>query len=177
MARSVFYSFHYQNDIWRVNEDRNRWVTQGGQLASGIIYHAEFEKIKRQGDTAVCSWIDKQLENTTATIVLIGSETLERKFVQYEIRKSVERGNVILGVKIHNLEDRFGQTSVPGRINTPILMNDRMSWNSGRNMLESTRRFNEIADGIYDYVLEDGYNNLDKWVEACELKQFARRFF
>lgn len=58
MARSVFYSFHYQNDITRVmvvTEPlyRNRWLTQGGQMISGVIDCAEFEQVQRRGDFAI----------------------------------------------------------------------------------------------------------------------------
>lgn len=61
MARRVFFSFHYDNDINRSMTVRNSWVTQGKE-AAGFIDKAEFEQIKRQGDTAVHNWIDKQLE-------------------------------------------------------------------------------------------------------------------
>ena len=84
MARRVFFSFHYDNDINRSMTVRNSWVTQGKE-AAGFIDKAEFEQIKRQGDTAVHNWIDKQLEGTSVTVVLIGSETLKRPFVQYDI--------------------------------------------------------------------------------------------
>ena len=129
MARSVFYSFHYQNDISRVMTVRNRWVTYGTQIISGIIDHAEFEKVQRQGKASIERWIDQQLNGTSATVVLIGAETLNRPYVQYEIRKSRERGNAVLGV------------------------------------------FDQIAAGIYDYVLDDGYHNLDKWVDNAIRKQ------
>ena len=58
MARSVFYSFHYQNDITGGMVVRNRWVTQGGQIVSGVIDHADFEQVKRQGDAAIKRWIE-----------------------------------------------------------------------------------------------------------------------
>ena len=80
MARSVFYSFHY-DDISRVNVVRNHWVTKGGQIVSGVIDHVEFEKVKRQGDLAIKKWIDSQIKGTTATVVLIGTETLKRPYV------------------------------------------------------------------------------------------------
>lgn len=70
---------------------RNSWVTQGKE-AAGFIDKAEFEQIKRQGDLAVHRWIDKQLEGTSVTVVLIGSETLNRSFVKYEICKSLQKG-------------------------------------------------------------------------------------
>ena len=47
MARSVFHSFHYQNDISRVMKVRNRWVAYRNQTVSDIIDHAAFEKVQR----------------------------------------------------------------------------------------------------------------------------------
>lgn len=156
MARSVFYSFHYENDISRVMTVRKRWVTYGGQLASGIIDHAEFERIKKQGSIAVKRWIDNQLIGTSATIVLIGAETLDRPFVQYEIMESLKRGNAIVGVYINRLKDLSGNTSVACNRYTIV------GRDSGNYVW-----FSDVADGIYDYVLDDGYHNLDSWVEKA----------
>ena len=60
MSRKVFFSFHYQNDISRSMVVRNSWVTQGKE-AAGFTDKAEFEKLKRTGDSAVKRWIDSQL--------------------------------------------------------------------------------------------------------------------
>lgn len=98
MARRVFFSFHYDNDINRSMAVRNSWVTQGKE-AAGFIDKAEFEQIKRQGDVAIHNWIDKQLEGTSVTVVLIGRETLNRPFVQYEICKSLQRGVCFINSK------------------------------------------------------------------------------
>lgn len=157
MARSVFYSFHYQNDVTRAMTVRNRWVTYGSQLRSGVIDHAEFEKVQRKGDAAVKNWINQQLIGTSATIVLIGSETLKRPYVQYEICKSIERGNAIIGVYVHNMKDLRGYTSSGCDRHTVI-----GQYNDGTNAY-----FDDIADGIYDYVNQDGYINLDSWVEKA----------
>ena len=46
MARRVFFSFHYENDINRSMTVRNSWVTQGKE-AAGFVDKAEFEQIKR----------------------------------------------------------------------------------------------------------------------------------
>ncbi len=72
-------------------------MTYGGQIVSGIIDHAAFEKVQRQGDDAIKKWIDGQMDGTSATVVLIGSETLKRTYVQYEICESLRRGNAIIG--------------------------------------------------------------------------------
>lgn len=157
MARRVFFSFHYDNDINRSMTVRNSWVTQGKE-AAGFIDKAVFEQIKRQGEQAIHRWIDRQLEGTSVTVVLIGSETLNRLFVQYEIRKSINRGNAVIGVYIHNLKDiRTQKISQKGNIHTII----------GCYKDNKPAYFDEICDGIYDYKLNDGYNNLGFWIEKA----------
>lgn len=157
MARSVFYSFHYQNDISRVMVVRNRWVTMGTQTISGIIDHADFEKIQRQGDVSIKRWIDQQLNGTSATVVLIGADTLKRPYVQYEICESLKRGNAIVGVYIHRISDFARRTSLACDRHTSI----------GNYVNGEPVYFDKIADGIYDYVTQDGYNHLNTWVETA----------
>lgn len=161
MARRVFFSFHYDEDINRSMIVRNSWVTQGKE-AAGFIDKAEFEKIKRNGENAVCKWIDKQLEGTSITIVLIGKETLNRPFVQYEIIKSIERGNAIIGIHIHNLRDMITQrTTVKGNPHTIIGY-----YNDG-----TPAYFDYTCDDLYDYLEDNGYYNLGSWIEKAALKK------
>jgi hypothetical protein len=162
MARKVFFSFHYENDISRAMSVRNSWVTQGIKKA-GFIDKADFEKIQRQGKNAVENWIDKQLLGTSVTVVLIGSDTLNRDFVRYEIRKSINKGNGIIGVKIHNILDfQTRAKSLPGNIHTRIGI-----WSESKKDIY----FDEMADGIYDYVNQDGYKNLCNWIELAAQKK------
>lgn len=155
MARKVFFSFHYKNDISRVMVVRNRWVTYGGQQASQLIDKAEFEQIKRQGDATIKRWIDTQMNGTSATVVLIGAETLYRPYVQYEIRKSLERGNALIGVYINHVHDLYGLESSACPIHTAI----------GRYANGMPAFFDDVADAVYDYKMNDGYSNLHLWVE------------
>lgn len=158
MARKVFYSFCYSDDINRTMVVRNRWVTKGTQSISGVIDKAEFEKIKRTGDKAVCNWIDRQLEGTSVTVVLLGTNTLSRKFVQYEIRESYRRGNAIVGVHINSIKDMStGRESLRCNVHAPVGYYDN----------GTTAYFDEICDGIYDYVSGNGYENLGAWVESA----------
>ena len=48
MARRVFFSFHYERDVWRANVVRKSWVTKPDRKTAGFIDAAEFEKIQRQ---------------------------------------------------------------------------------------------------------------------------------
>ena len=75
MARHVFFSFHHQRDIWRVNQVRNSWITQGNTVA-GFWDDASWESVKKQGDQAIKAWINRQMKGTSVTVVLIGAENL-----------------------------------------------------------------------------------------------------
>ena len=109
MARRVFFSFKYK-DVSRAMIVRNSWVTQG-KVAAGFVDKAEFESIKQQGDRAIQNWIDRQLEGTSVTVVLVGEKTCASRWVKYEIAKSIERGNGLLGVDISKIKDLQGNTS------------------------------------------------------------------
>lgn len=113
--RNVFFSFHYQRDIWRANVVRNSGVVIG-ESAAGFRDASLWEEAKRKGDNAIKSLIDDGLKGTTVTAVLIGAETANRKYVNYEIEKSIERGNGLLGLRIHNIKDRNGNTDSMGTV-------------------------------------------------------------
>jgi len=114
MARRVFFSFHYERDVWRAGQVRNSWVAKPDREAAGFWDAAEWEEVKKKGDAAIKEWIDKQLKGTSVTAVLIGAETSTRKYVGYEIEQSFNKGNGLLGIYIHNLKDTDGKTDCKG---------------------------------------------------------------
>jgi len=138
MARSVFFSFKYE-DVSRAMVVRNSWVTQGRKTA-GFIDKADFEKVKKQGDQAIKNWIDKQLEGTSVTVVLVGEKTCKSRWVKYEIEKSIERGNGLLGIDVSKIKDLQKKTSERcGQLPKGYKFH---LWNSGK-----------------------GYENLGDWIE------------
>jgi hypothetical protein len=120
MARRVFFSFHYQKDVFRVNQVRNSHVVEG-TAAAGFQDASLWEEAKRKGDAAIKALIDKGLGGTTVTVVLIGAETAGRKYVTYEIEKSIARGNGLFGIYIHNIKDQHGLTAPRGAAPTALL--------------------------------------------------------
>ena len=140
MARRVFFSFKYE-DVSRAMVVRNSWVTQGRQ-AAGFIDAADFEDLERQGDSAIRRWIDGQLDGTSVTAVLVGSKTCNSRWVKYEINKSIERGNGLLGIDISKIKDLQGNTS---------------------------ERCGKIPEGYKFYLWnnDDGYHKLGDWIEKA----------
>jgi MTH538 TIR-like domain (DUF1863) len=115
MARKVFFSFHYERDLWRVNVVRNSGMVEGVS-AAGFHDASLWEETKRKGDAAVKKLIDSGLSGTTVTVVLIGAETANRKYVSYEIEQSISHGNGILGIRISSIKDQDGRTDQAGAV-------------------------------------------------------------
>ena len=160
MARRVFFSFHYERDIWRANVVRNSWVCKPDRDSAGFWDASLWEEAKKQGDAAIKRMIDAGLENTLVTAVLIGAETASRKWVQYEIIESYKRGNGLLGIYIHNIEDRTGMTDVQGLNPFDQLYVKKGGVDTCFSQLYPT----------YDWVVNDGYTNFAKWVETAATK-------
>jgi hypothetical protein len=125
LARRVFFSFHYQRDIWRVNQIRNI-PNVTGCAAAGFQDASIWEEVKRKGDGAVKALINKGLENTSVTVVCVGYKTAGRAYINYEIDQSIARGNGIVAVQIHHLEDKDGGTDSAGAI--PSRFNRTGTW-------------------------------------------------
>lgn len=159
MARKVFFSFHYERDIWRANVVRNSWVTQDRE-AAGFWDASLWEEAKKKGDEAIKRMINKGLEGTSVTVVLIGAETSGRKWVKYEIRKSHEEGNGLLGVYIHNIKDKDGYTDKKGSNQFGEIDKDE----NGNSVY-----FWQLYP-TYDWVNDNGYTNFSNWVEKAAKK-------
>jgi hypothetical protein len=113
MARRVFFSFHFDGDIWRANQVRNANVVAGADLA-GFFDHSEYVEAKKTADAGIRRMILNHLKDTTVTVVLIGTKTSERPWVKQEIADSIARKNGLLGIYIHHLKDQNLKTSSRG---------------------------------------------------------------
>lgn len=83
MARRVFYSFHFDHDYWRVMQVRNIGAIEG----QTILAPNEWEEVKRKGKASIQNWIDNNMSGRSCVVVLIGSETADREWVDYEIKR------------------------------------------------------------------------------------------
>ena len=114
-GRRVFFSFHYERDVWRASNVRNAEAVDA-VVAAGWNDASLWEEAKRNGDAEIRRLIDDGLKGTSVTAVLIGSDTANRPWVTYEIERSIERGNGLLGVRIHNIRDKDRRRSERGPI-------------------------------------------------------------
>lgn len=157
MTRKIFFSFHYERDAWRAGQVRNSNVVSS-EDRFGFIDAADWESIKKQGNAAIERWIDDQLKNTSVTVVLIGAETANREWVLHEILRSWNRGNGIVGVRIHNIKDQDQKTDSVGA--NPL---DQFKFSDG-TLLSTVCK-------TYDWVVDDGRKNLGKWADEAAKKR------
>lgn len=110
MKRQVFFSFHFENDIWRVGQIRNIGVVEGQEIFSDNGW----EKVRLKKDSDIEAWIDKELNMRSCVVILIGSETASRRWVRYEIEEAWKRGKGIVGIYINKLKNSQGEQSQKG---------------------------------------------------------------
>lgn len=190
MARSVYFAFDYEDvKSFRANVVRNSWVMSKYKFKDSSIWEESKEKTVKK----IKEIIDDGLKGTSVTCVLIGTGTYDRRYVRYEIVKSLVIGKGLLGVGINWIKDKNGDTKLlPG--NNPfeylkVAISDDGSTLSffeykngtwipfhdlltAKNKLFLNRKFgrsysfNELFS-VYSYEWNNGKKNLVDWVEKA----------
>lgn len=162
MTRRSFYSFHYIPDNWRAGQVRSMGVIEGNRPVSDN----DWEQIKRGGDSAIRRWIDDQMHGKSCIIVLAGSATAGRKWINYEIEKGWNDGKGVVGIHIHSLLNSQGQQSTKGA--NPFAS---FTLRDGRRLSSVAKCYDppySTSQSVYGYIKD----NLAAWVdEAVEIRQ------
>ena len=193
MARQVFFSFDYQDVAdFRANVVRKHWVTKLDRQDAGFLDASLWEDAQRRGDLAVKRLINSAINGTSVTCVLIGSQTYERRWVRYEILRSLKKGNSIFAVHINSIlgKDSLTKSLGPNPLSylgitfsdsgltatVHEIVNDywqeyreidgRAAWRIAPAAIRFRGQgFNlEALFPTYDWVADDGYNNFSDWV-------------
>lgn len=160
MARKAFFSFHYTPDSWRASQVRNAGVLEGNQPVSDN----DWEKITGQGDSAIKTWIANQLSGRTCAVVLVGSGTAGRKWINYEIDEAWKKGMGVVGVHIHNLKDVSQNQSTKGS-------NPFSGLRVGSTAMSSIVKVYDPPYTTSTYVYDHIKENISAWTdEACAIR-------
>ncbi len=155
--RQVFYSFHYAKDAWRASEVRNMGVIEGNRPASDN----DWEAVKRSGENAIKKWISEQMKYRSCTVVLVGSGTANRKWINHEIRESWNKEMGVVGIYVHGLKDPNHNTTFQGK--NPF---DYISFESGKKLSSIVKCYEPTG---YDSKSKYGWisRNLSRIVEEA----------
>ena len=147
----VFYSFHFDNDVMRVQQVRNIGTIEGNTPTSPN----QWEQLKRSGKSAVENWINENMKYKRCVIVLIGTETHSRPWIKYEIKKAWKDGKALLGIHIHNLKCPRNGTSRKGH--NPF---GEFKFNDGRKLSSVVPCYDPSPNNAY----QDIANNIAGWI-------------
>ena len=111
MARRCFYSFHYVPDNSRAAQVRNMGKIDGNTPVSDN----DWETVTKGGDAAIKKWIEAQMKGRSCTVVLVGSNTANRKWINHEIVTSWNDGMGVVGIHIYGLKNLDGKVSTKGK--------------------------------------------------------------
>jgi hypothetical protein len=110
MTRRVFYSFHYKPDVMRVSQVRNIGKLEDNKPASDN----DWETVTSGKDPTIKKWIAEQMKGRSCTVVLVGQNTANRKWINHEIIQSWNEGMGVVGIHIHGLKNTDGYISKKG---------------------------------------------------------------
>lgn len=151
--RQIFYSFHFYNDVMRVQQIRNIGALEDNKPVSA----SEWEEVKRKGEASIKKWIDDNMRYRSCVVVLVGEETANRPWVQYEIKKAWEDDKGLLGIYIHNLKCPRNGKSNKGQ--NPF---DQFTFDNGSKLSSVVKCYNPSSTDAYN----DIKNNVEDWIEA-----------
>jgi hypothetical protein len=155
MARKpVFFSFHYGNDVMRVQQIRNIGALEGNTPLSAN----DWETVKRGGDAAVKKWIDDNFKYKQCVIVLVGEETSNRPWVKYEIEKAWNDKKPIFGIFIHNLKCPRNGASRKGK--NPF---DNFTFTDGSKLSSVVKCYEPSTNDTYNDIAK----NIQGWVDEA----------
>ena len=141
--------------------------------------------------------IREGMANTSVTCVLAGAYTWQRRWVRYEIGRSIVKGNGLLTVKIHNLQNLDGYLSNEGP--NPLDHMGVYRVPDGRMLLAETNaqgqwiRYEDYTQAVslpagweqpattapiplsryarlYDYTLDGGCENFGSWAATAAME-------
>ncbi|WP_424671297.1 TIR domain-containing protein [Candidatus Binatus sp.] len=194
LPRRTFFSFHYKPDVWRAWNVRNCWVVKPDeQVDRGFFDSSVFEASKKESDDSLKAFLREGLNNTSVTCVLASTDTWTRRWVRYEIARSVLKGNGLLTVFIHGVKNKDQEVAAKGE--DPLARMGVYKTDKGVFLAEWKNskwvRYEDYTLAIpegglwfpaptdtnvvpfsrhcmsYDFTAQDGRKNIGGWIETA----------
>jgi hypothetical protein len=117
--RKIFVSYHHRND-----QPYYDVLTKTFAETYEVIQDTSLERMidSEDHDYVLQRIREKYITGSSCTIVLCGPETPWRKYVDWEIKATLDKEHGLIGVNLpHNPRDAAGRVCVPDRLNDNII--------------------------------------------------------
>lgn len=145
----VFISYHYDSDNQIARE-----ITEIINTDKINEFSVVRENEKKKDEDIIKNWVDEEIKKTRITILLISKKTFDRRYVSYELSKSLLNGNTVIPILIDSEENAFNEDSINS-------VNEKLDKElSGRKLK------------IRKWFQENGKENILRWLnEALEKEE------
>ena len=188
MSTKVYFS--HDLDDPRADVVREHWLARPDREEAGFFDALTWNDATLAGPATIKRMLAGALDNTSVTCVLIGPQTAGKRWVRYEIVESMQRRNLLIGVRINAIPDKsqrrapigpnpFEQLAVSiaddgGSVkvlqyahNAWLPYVDKPGWRLA-NPAPPARRGKRIQLSslyrVYDWIYDNGQDNFDKWI-------------
>jgi len=147
--RKVFVSYHHKKDQGFYNDFSNMF----NDLYDVIHDNSLDRKIDSNGPEYVMRRIrENYLKGTSCTIVLCGAGTPNRKFVDWEIKATLDKKHALIGVMLPTARaDYQNQAVIPYRLTTNY-NNGYASWVSWENLFNTQFGLKHIVEDAVQHA-------------------------
>lgn len=145
----IFISYHYDSDNHIARE-----ITEIINTDKINVFSVVRENEKQKDDEIIKNWVDEEIKKTRITILLISEKTFDRKYVSYELSKSLLNGNTVIPILIDSEENAFNEDGIN-------LVNKKLDKELSGKKLK-----------IRKWFQENGKENILRWLnEALEKEE------
>ncbi|TNF24068.1 MAG: hypothetical protein EP329_25770 [Deltaproteobacteria bacterium] len=140
----VFISYHHQNDEAYRHEFEERFAYEGGVIVPKAVYDGQIASGLRP-ETIRRTIRERNLRDSTVTVVLVGSETWKRKHVDWEIASSLrntpyKKASGLLGILLPSYPGSatdYDPHTIPPRLWDNVLCEyaEVHDWTKGRSIM------------------------------------------
>ena len=182
--------FSHDLDEPRADVVREYWLAQPGHEEAGFYDALTWGDATLAGPATIKRLLAGALADTSVTCVLIGPQTAGRRWVRYEIIESIQRRNLLVGVRISGIPDKAQKTVTAGKNpfeelavaiaddgqsvkvlqyahNAWIPYDDKPGWPlANRPPVHRWGQRIQLSSlyRIYDWVADNGQQNFEKWI-------------
>jgi len=101
---------------------------------------------------------ERHITGTSCTIVLCGPETYKRKYVDWEIKATLDKEHGLIGVNLpHNPRNIYGNCFVPNRLYDNIISGYALmiQWNDIENNPTALKKYVELAIAMSPRLIDN----------------------